>query len=62
MSSPQSASWEAHVEVESGRTYYYNAATGVSQWEIPEDWEQGSASSAGGEGKGGVAQVPAANA
>jgi hypothetical protein len=27
--------WTSHVDASSGKTYYYNASTGVTQWEAP---------------------------
>ena len=31
------AGWEAHVDPESGDTYYHNEATGVTTWDKPGD-------------------------
>jgi LysM repeat protein len=33
---PTKATWEKKIDENTGRTYYYNQATGVSQWEVPE--------------------------
>ena len=64
MSSPALSSWEAHVEDESGATFYHNTVTGVSQWEPPEGWEQrrraeGAATdeAAGSEARGGLSAL-----
>jgi hypothetical protein len=38
MAAPKKQSdWQAVVDESSGDTYYYNAKTGVSQWDKPAD-------------------------
>ena len=62
------STWAAHVEETSGQTYYYNAETGVSQWDPPEGWAAesegggaaaaaGAASSAAASGAGGLSAL-----
>ena len=31
------AGWAIHKDAASGRAYYHNAGTGVSQWEVPKE-------------------------
>jgi len=34
--SPKTADWEQFADPNSGKPYYYNKASGVTQWETPD--------------------------
>eukprot|EP00516_Mucochytrium_quahogii_P009298 CAMPEP_0203781598 /NCGR_PEP_ID=MMETSP0099_2-20121227/10374_1 /ASSEMBLY_ACC=CAM_ASM_000209 /TAXON_ID=96639 /ORGANISM=" , Strain NY0313808BC1" /LENGTH=1398 /DNA_ID=CAMNT_0050682701 /DNA_START=78 /DNA_END=4274 /DNA_ORIENTATION=+ len=38
--------WEKFTDDDSGEVYYYNSKTGVSQWDKPKDFDDGTSSSA----------------
>lgn len=38
--------WTEHSDPGSGRTYYYNASTGVTSWDPPEGWGAGAGAGA----------------